>query len=311
VSKDDIGRSVAQVHPSLGRLGQDLRIEDLSPVDAARGADLVFLGLPHAVSMAVMPDLVRSGVKVIDLSGDFRLQDPAQYEKYYGEPHIASDLLPSFVYGLPELFREEIAQAHFVASPGCFATSQILAMAPLARRGWLRGEAKVVSVTGSSGSGARPGLGTHHPIRSVNLKAYKPLRHQHTPEVVQALARVGAPDLSLAFVPVSAPISRGILTTALVDLPPGVDSAQVQEAYEEFTRDEPFLRLCQDRLPEVAAVKGSQYVEVGAVVDGARVAAFCALDNLVKGGAGQAIQSFNLMMNRNETHGLDALPSWP
>ena len=215
------------------------------------------------------------------------------------------------MYGLPELFRDEIRNASYVASPGCFATSQILAMAPLASRGWLEGSAKVVSVTGSSGSGARPGLGTHHPVRSVNLKAYKALKHQHSPEIVQALTRAGAKNFRLDFVPVSAPISRGILTTAMVDLPSGVLAEDVHEAYQEFYEGEPFIRLCTGRRPEVAAIKGSQYVEIGAVVEEGRVAVFCALDNLVKGGAGQAVQSFNLMMGRKESAGLDTLPVWP
>ncbi len=310
-SKDDVGRTVGQVHAALGHLGQDLVIEDIPAEEAAVGADLVFLGLPHVVSMKVAPSLIKAGVKVIDLSGDFRLQDSGEYEKYYGASHLAPELLPRFVYGLPELYRDEIRKASYVASPGCFATSQILAMAPLASRGWLEGNAKVVSVTGSSGSGARPGLGTHHPIRSVNLKAYKALKHQHSPEIVQALTRAGAKNLRLDFVPVSAPISRGILTTAMVDLPSGLAPEEVHEAYAEFYADEPFIRLCSERLPEVAAVKGSQYVEIGVVVEEGRAAVFCALDNLVKGGAGQAVQSFNLMMGREESTGLDTLPVWP
>jgi N-acetyl-gamma-glutamyl-phosphate reductase len=311
VSKDDIGKRVSEVHLGLGELGADKIIEDKAIQDAIRDVDLVFLGLPHRISMNMVDAIWDSGVRIIDLSGDFRLRSVEEYERYYGTKHIAPQLLPSFQYGLPELFRSQIRSARAVASPGCFATSQILALAPLARAGWLRGPVRVVSVTGSSGSGANPSKGTHHPVRSVTLRAYRPLNHQHTPEIVQALTDVGAQDLRLDFVPVSGPLSRGILTTAFVDLPAGVNRADVEAAYGASYDSEVFVRLVKGRFPEVASIKGSQFAEVGFSVDGERLAVFCALDNLVKGGAGQAIQSFNIMMDRPEQLGLSGPATWP
>ncbi len=311
-SKDDIGKRANDVHRSLGNLGGDLIIEDLEPEDAARGADVVFLALPHRISMHVTKKLWPTGVHIVDLSGDFRLQDVGTYEKYYKTAHIAPELIKDFVYGMPELSREGFEGARGVASPGCFATAQTLALLPLAHKGWLNGPVSVVAVTGSSGSGIRPGAGTHHPLRCVNLKAYKPLQHQHTPEIEQSLRFGGAgDDLRLDFVPISGPLSRGILVTAIVSLPEGVTDADVNEAYDEAYEGEPFMRVLHDRLPEVAAIKGSQYVEVAAKADGGRAVAICAIDNLVKGGAGQAIQSFNLVMGRPETTALIELPTWP
>ena len=311
ISKDDVGKPLSAVHLSLGDVAEGYMIEDISVEEATEGADLVFLGLPHRVSMDFAPRILEKGVKLIDLSGDFRLRSTDDYARYYGLEHTAPELIDRFVYGLPELFRDSIKTSNAVASPGCFATSQILPLAPLARRGWLNRTVRVVSATGSSGSGANPSKGTHHPLRSVTLRPYRPLNHQHTPEIVQALGDVGPENMRLDFVPVSAPLSRGILTTALMDLPESVGPKDLQEAYQEDFGSEPFIRLVEGRLPEVASIKGSQYVEIGHQYDDGRLAVFCALDNLVKGGAGQAIQSFNLMMGRPETTGLLASPTWP
>jgi N-acetyl-gamma-glutamyl-phosphate reductase len=311
ISKDDVGKHLNEVHLSLAESGAEHVIEDLPVEEAAEGADLVFLGLPHRVSMDFAPRILAKGVKLIDLSGDFRLRSTEDYARYYGLEHTAPELIERFVYGLPELYRDAIKDANAVASPGCFATSQILPLAPLARRGWLNTAVRVVSATGSSGSGANPSKGTHHPLRSVTLRPYRPLNHQHTPEIVQALSDAGAQEMRLDFVPVSAPLSRGILTTALLDLPPHVGPEDVRAAYSDDYGDERFIRLVEGRHPEVASVKGSQYVEIGHHFDEGRLAVFCALDNLVKGGAGQAIQSFNIMMGRPEHLGLTASPTWP
>src|SRR5882757_1178155 len=155
--------------------------------------DVVLLGLPHRVSAQKMPELMESGARVVDLSGDFRLRDKEVYKRYYGAEHPCPKLLGgTFVYGLPELHREAIRKARYVASPGCFATTIELALLPLAQRGWLAGEVEVVGITGSSGSGVVPSAGTHHPVRANNLKTYKPLDHQHVPEIEETLAAAGA-----------------------------------------------------------------------------------------------------------------------
>jgi N-acetyl-gamma-glutamyl-phosphate reductase len=316
-SIDFVGEPIAAVHPNLeGRT--ELRFEGLSPAEAARGMDVVLMGLPHKVSAAKAPEIMATGARVVDLSGDFRLRDPAAYEKYYGAPHPCPRELTAgtFVYGLPELNREAIRQAKYVASPGCFATTIELALLPLATAKILRGAVEIVGITGSSGSGVAPSAGTHHPVRANNLRTYKPLEHQHIPEIEQTLAGAGATDLRLRFVPVSAPLSRGIFVTCFAH----VDASVAPEAITALFRDryagEPFVRVPAKRLPEVVAVKGTNYAEVGAVpgdVEGGRrvVACFAATDNLVKGGAGQAIQSMNLMLGLDERATLEDPGGWP
>src|SRR6266496_1809678 len=215
-SVDFVGEPLGTAHPSLeGATG--LVFEDVGPGEAAEGMDVVLLALPHRLSSRKMPELVAAKAKVVDMSGDFRLKDAAAYERYYGQPHPHPELFPEFVYGLPELFRERIRAARLVASPGCFATTIELALLPLARAGLLEGVVHVQGITGSSGSGAAPSAGTHHPVRANNLRTYKPLEHQHLPEIAETLAQAGARELELRFVPVSAPLARGILATAFVE----------------------------------------------------------------------------------------------
>ena len=303
-SIDYVGQPLGAAHPNLeGR--SDLCFEDIPPEEAAAEMDVVLLGLPHTVSSAFVPRLLDSGAKIIDLSGDFRLDDVAVYQHYYQTSHPCPELLEQAVYGLPELNREAIAKARIVASPGCFATATELGMLPLAKAGWLRGEVRTVAATGSSGSGAAPKLGTHHPIRAQNLKTYKPLMHQHVPEIVQTLGHAGAVDLTLHFAPVSAPLTRGILASTFVTLPAEVSEAQVADAFAASYRDEPFVRVPAGRLPEVAAVSGSNYVEVGFAWGPAQgavrtIMCFSAIDNLIKGGAGQAVQSMNIALGLDE-----------
>jgi N-acetyl-gamma-glutamyl-phosphate/LysW-gamma-L-alpha-aminoadipyl-6-phosphate reductase len=262
--------------------------------------------------------LMETGVRIVDLSGDFRLRDPASYETYYGAKHPCPDELTkgTFIYGLPELYRDVIRTARYVASPGCFATTIELALLPLAREGLLAGPVEIVGITGSSGSGAAPSAGTHHPVRASNLRTYKPLEHQHIPEIEQTLSYAGARGLTLRLVPVSAPLSRGIFATCFAHVDEGVGVDALARLYAEAYAREPFVRVPAKRLPEVAAVKGSNYAEVGMrpgdVHDGKRVlACFGATDNLVKGGAGQAIQSMNLMLGLDERLTLEDPGGWP
>jgi N-acetyl-gamma-glutamyl-phosphate reductase len=315
-SVDYVGEPLAAAHPNLE--GQtDLVFEELPPGEAAKGMDVVLLGLPHKVSARKAPEIMASGARIVDLSGDFRLRDPAAYKRYYGADHPCPDKLRGdFVYGLPELNREAIKTARYVASPGCFATTIELGLLPLAKKGLLAGPVEVVGITGSSGSGVVPSAGTHHPVRAVNLRTYKPLDHQHIPEIVQTLADAGAKNLSLRFVPVSAPLSRGIFATSFAHVPESVTADEIRALYAKAFEKEPFVRLPKKRLPEVAAVKGTNYAEVGVapgdVADGRRVVAcFSVTDNLIKGGAGQAIQSMNLMLGLDERLTLEDPGGWP
>jgi N-acetyl-gamma-glutamyl-phosphate reductase len=303
-SIDYVGELLSAAHPNLEGL-TDLRFEKLTPEETAAGMDVVFLGLPHKVSASTVPKIVGTGPKIIDLSGDFRLKDAAAYEKYYGQPHPAPHLLKEAVYGLPEINKDAIAKAQLIASPGCFATAITLGLLPLAQTGLLEGGVEIVGITGSSGSGVAPSAGTHHPVRAMNLKTYKPLAHQHLPEIHQTLTEQGATGLNLHFVPVSAPLTRGIFATSFVRVDAHLSKERVAEAFHKAYEGKRFVRVPAKRLPEVVAVSGSNYVEVGfevGAVEGNErtVACFSAIDNLIKGGAGQAVQSMNIALGLDE-----------
>src|SRR5205085_180727 len=214
--------------------------------------------------------------------------------------------------------REKIKAAKYVASPGCFATTIELALLPLAKAELLEGGVEVVGITGSSGSGVVPSAGTHHPVRAVNLRTYKPLDHQHIPEITQTLADAGAKDVTIRFVPVSAPLSRGIFATCFAHVPESASADEIRALYKDAYAREPFVRMPEKRLPEVAAVSGTNYAEIGVQVgtDGAEkgkrvVACFAVTDNLIKGGAGQAIQSMNIMLGVPEKTTLEDPGGWP
>ena len=314
-SIDLVGEPVWAAHPNLTGLC-DLKLENIAPAEAARGCDVALLALPHKITASKVPELIELGVKIVDMSGDFRLRDAAAYKRFYGAEHPVPQLLGQFVYGLPELNREKIRKAKWVASPGCFATATELALLPLAAAGLLDGPVHICAITGSSGSGAAPSAGTHHPVRAVNLKTYKPLVHQHTPEIEETLRDAGATSVELRFVPVSAPLSRGIFVSAFVEVDAGLDDRRVAALYDERYHKEPFVRRPTTRLPEVAAVSGSNYVEVGFALGepsgGKRtLTVFSTIDNLVKGGAGQAIQNMNLVLGLDERLSLEDPGSWP
>jgi N-acetyl-gamma-glutamyl-phosphate reductase len=303
-SIDYVGELLSAAHPNLEGL-TDLRFEKLEPEDAARGMDVVFLGLPHKVSAGTVPRILGKGARIIDLSGDFRLKDAASYEKYYGAVHPAPQLLKESVYGLPEVHRGAIEKAQLIASPGCFATAITLGLLPLSQVGMLEGPVETVGITGSSGSGVAPSAGTHHPVRAMNLRTYKPLVHQHLPEIHQTLTEQGATGLVLHFVPVSAPLTRGIFATSFARVDAHVTREHIAEAFHKTYAGARFVRIPEKRLPEVVAVSGSNYAEVGfelGPVEGNErvVACFSAIDNLIKGGAGQAVQSMNLALGLDE-----------
>ncbi len=317
---DNLGKRLGEVHFNLAGLSE-LTFQQQPAAEAAAGMDVVFLALPHKTTAKVVLEMLASGYsgRIVDMSGDFRLRDPAAYARYYGVDHPAPELLTSgrFAYGLPELNRAALAQAKYVASPGCFATTIALGLLPLARAKKLEGVVHTVAATGSSGSGANPGLGTHHPLRAANLRTYKPLEHQHIPEIIQTLEAAGGRGLSLEFVPVSAPLPRGIFATSFAEVPASTTQEECAALWRETFRDEPFIRVVSgERQPEVVGVAGGNYVEVGFTLGPStgptrRVVCFAALDNLVKGGAGQSIQAFNAMMGFDERLTLAEPGLWP
>ena len=314
-SIDHVGEPLSSAHPHLEGV-TPLTFEKLPPAQAAADVDVVLLGLPHQASIGVVEALLDTNVKIVDMSGAFRVKDLTAYAKYYGERILGRISCERFVYGLPELNRSKISGSRFVASPGCFATTIELALLPLARAGLLDGAVEVVGITGSSGAGVTPTATTHHPIRAQNLRTYKPLEHQHVPEIEGALGAVAGRPVSIAFVPVSAPLARGIFVTAFVRVPASHTEAELKALFTEAYGKEPFVRVPVRRLPEVVAVSGSCFAEVGLTVgppEGATrlVTVFGALDNLVKGGAGQAIQSMNLMLGLPEHLALEDVGGYP
>lgn len=315
-SVDHLGENVGDVHRNFGRRLPYV-FQNFTPEEICKDVDVVFLALPHKVSFEMAPKLFPFGVKIIDFSGDYRIRDAALYEKFYKVKHSNPENLSKFIYGLPELFKNQIKEANYVANPGCFPTSVALSLLPLAANGLLKGKVRIVGATGSSGSGVHPGEGTHHPTRSKNLKSYKPLNHQHEPEMEQTLILAGAKDFSLDFIPTSAPLTRGIITCAMLDLPREITEKDIAKLYESFYKDAPFVKLTGAKnQPEVASIAGTNFVEVGWSIKEERLgtksfAALGAIDNLVKGAAGQAVQNLNLMFGLPETTALDDFALWP
>lgn len=317
-SKDYIGQSVSQVHRNLPGY-DDIKMQDISPQDCAKDADIVFLAMPHIITAKVAMKLFDLDIKIIDLSGDFRLENLTDYIRDYAPEHPCPERLGTFVYGMPELNSEAIKTAKHVASPGCFATGIAMGLLPLASNNLLKGSnIRTVAMTGSSGSGVKPQAGTHHAVRVNNLKAYKALHHQHRAEIVQTLSHAGAEKISLDFVPVSAPLVRGILAVSQMDLPEGYEQADIQKIYEDYYADHLLTNVRpQGAAAEVVAVSGTARVEIS--IDtradeetGTRtLCVTSAIDNLIKGGAGQAIQCFNLMTGKPSHFGLDNPGLWP
>jgi len=303
------GKPLHRAHPNL-RKRTDLTFVPHSELDSA---DFLFLAMPHGRAMERLPDLIPRAGKIFDLSADFRLRDPEAYRTYYGVDHPHPELLGRSVYGLPELHREAIQKAMLVSGPGCIATASILALWPLAKAGLLEGGPTVVDAkTGSSAAGVNEGPASLHAERSGVMRLYAPTGHRHTAEIEQEL---GAP-IALSCHAVEA--VRGILATCHVPLPEAPSEKDLWRLYREAYGNEPFVRLVKEsggiyRLPEPKILSGTNFCDVGFAVDthANRVVAVSALDNLMKGAAGTAIQCMNLMSGFPETLGLDFMGLHP
>ena len=251
---------------------------------------------------------MKRGVRVLDLSADFRLKDPAAYRTWYGFEHLAPSLLGEAVYGLPELHREEIAAARLVAVPGCYPTSAVLGFSPLLACGLADPETIVIdSISGVSGAGRKPELPTHFSEANESLKAYGVGKHRHTPEIEQELSGVAGRPVTVTFTPHLAPLTRGILTTITARLAAPRSTVDLLGVYREFYRGRSFVRVLEEgHLPETKHVLHSNLCDVGLVSDArtGRVIVVSAIDNLVKGASGQAVQCFNLMAGLDERAGL-------
>jgi len=300
-SRQHAGARVEEAMPHLGGCVGDLRF---APNEEAipPGTEIVFLATPHGASRTLWGEVAAAHpkVRVIDLSGDFRLRDRAAFDAYYGGEHPHFERTRDFAYGLPETNRAEIARSAHVANPGCFATGALLALAPLAREGLLRGDVVLSQTTGSSGSGAEAKAGTHHPERAQDMRAYKVLGHQHLPEIEQELRRAGADGFALSMVPQSGPFVRGIFTVAHVRLP---RKADLPALYRAFAAAEPFVRW-REETPALRHVARTNFCDVAVAQKGERAVVLTAIDNLGKGMSGQAVQNANLLCGLEETLGL-------
>ncbi len=312
-SRSQAGRHLAEVYPALsGHF--DLRFQNPDPELLTRDTDLVFTALPHQAAMDLVPRLLERGVKVVDLSADYRFRSAEVYQAWY-QPHKSPELLADAVYGLPELYRDAIRTADLVGNPGCYPTSAILAGAPLLAADLVAAETLIVdSKSGVSGAGRNPNLATHFCEVNDGFKAYKVAEHRHTPEIEQELGRLAGRELRVTFTPHLVPMTRGILTTLYASLKEGVDGQRVAEAFRSFYRDARFVRLGNGgALPTTLQVRGSNYCDIGWRTDGrtGRVIVVSAIDNLTRGASGQAVCNMNLMTGLAEDCGLNQAPWLP
>ncbi len=307
------GKPVSEVFPSLH--GYDDLLFSVPDVDSiSQDADIVFTAVPHQAAMQVVPDFLEKGCKVIDLSADFRLRDKDTYEAWY-QPHSCPDLLNTAVYGLCEIYRKEIVSADLVANPGCYPTSTILPLYPLLKNGFVSGSNIIVdSKSGTSGAGRSPSSATLYCEVNEGFKAYKVGEHRHTPEIEQELSCAAGKDVVINFTPHLVPMSRGILTTTYAMLEKEVSTGDILNFLGEFYKESPFVRILPEgSFPNVSHVRGSNYCDIGARVDKRtnRLILVSAIDNLVKGASGQAVQNMNLMTGLEEDTGLLTVPLYP
>lgn len=301
-SRTHVGQKVCSVHKNLAKL-TDLKFEEIDIEEIAKKSDVVFFAMPHGIAMDLIPKIIKK-TKIIDLSGDFRLKNSKDYKEYYNFEHKFPNLLDKFVYGLTEINRNLIKKSDYVACPGCFPTGALLALIPLAKKGLLPDYIVIDSKTGSSGSGSTPSAATHHPARANNIKAYKILSHQHEPEIQQELKKINNSDLSISFVAHSVPTVRGIFTTVHFSSKKPIRNNDLREIFTSYYKDSFFVRIVDDS-PENSFVCGTNFADIGIFAKGNKVIVMSAIDNLVKGAAGQAIQNMNLMFGLDEKTGLE------
>jgi N-acetyl-gamma-glutamyl-phosphate reductase len=309
-SRQYAGVRFDQVYPAMaGRV--DAICREYSTDYVCENADMVYMALPHKLPMTFVPDILKLGKKVIDLSADFRFNDAQLYESVY-QPHTAKDLLDSAVYGLCEIYAEQIRTAVLIGNPGCYPTSVLLPLVPLLKQGLLIPATLIAdSKSGVSGAGRSLALATHFCEVNESFKAYKVGVHRHNPEMNAVLSREAREPVGITFVPHLVPMSRGMLTTIYATPSPGVKKQDIIDCYRKAYRGRPFIRLCpQDRLPDTLHVRGTNFCDIGFKFDEAnrRLILISAIDNLVKGAAGQAVQNMNLMLGLDETAGLFNVP---
>ncbi len=299
-SRSNAGKDVTSVHGFL-RGYTDIKFTER--ISDTKDLDFVMVATPYGVAMEEVPALREQGIKCIDLSGDYRLKDAALYKQWYGKEHSDPEGLEKSVFGQPELFRERIKGADLVANPGCYATSAILAIAPLMKSGLVHDDVFVDGKSGTSGAGMTPSARLHHPTCGESVIPYKIGAHRHQPEIDMAVDMFAGSHLDVAFVPHLVPIVRGIISSCYFRLKKDASQEDVDAVYEKQYGAERFVHYVPE--PSIRDVVGSNHAQVGSKVLGNRVVSFGVLDNLVKGASGQAVQNMNLMLGLPEADGLD------
>lgn len=305
------GQKFSDIHPQYYDV-TDLKLKSVEELDKHK-LDVVFLALPHKVSMKFIAEKGIKKYKIIDLSGDFRLQKKEVYEKWYKTEHVAPKFISKAAYGLPELFRSDIRNATLVANPGCYPTSTILALAPLVLNKMIKTKDIIIdSKSGITGAGAKAKDATHFPEVFGNFSAYSLHNHRHTPEIENALKRYTGKNIEVLFTPHLIPVDRGILTTTYTTPNKPITDEDIQNVFDTFYRKEHFVRLT-DSPSSIKNVRGSNYVDIHVSYDERtnKIITVSAIDNLVKGAAGQAIQNMNIMFNLIERSGLKQFPLSP
>lgn len=309
-SGSDEGKPIAELYPAFTGV-TDLRFSAHDAAEVAAKADIAFLAVPHTASLAMTPALVDAGVQVIDLSADYRLADASVYEEWYGTPHTSPKLLTQAVYGLPEVAAGALAaKPPVVACPGCYPTASVLACLPLVEAGLLgEGSVHIAALSGVAGAGRKASAKTHFCNADESVGLYG-LPHRHTPEIAQTLSRAAGHGVDVVFTPHLVPMVRGLLATAYLPLAKDVPLDELQALYAKRYAAEPFVTvLAPGVMPQTSWVVGSNRAQVGIALggDGATLVASCAIDNLVKGAAGQAVQAANIVCGYAQTDGLDGI----
>lgn len=307
------GQPLSETYPLFEGL-TDIAFIDASPAELAAMADVIFMATPHGEAMAVAPAFLEAGKKVIDLSADFRLRNLDVFAKWYHR-HTAPELMKKAVYGLPELYREEVKNADLVANPGCYVTSAILALAPVLREKIVDPATIIIdSKSGVSGAGRDPVVGSLFCEVDEGFKAYKVNEHRHSPEIEQELSVLAGTEVRVSFTPHLLPLTRGILSTSYASLKKTLSTSELIDLYKSFYAGEKFVRILRKgAYPNVSSVKGTNFCDIGVCVDERtnRVIILSAIDNLVKGASGQAVQNMNLMCGLREDTGLGMIALFP
>ncbi len=313
-SRSYAGTPYNQVYPHLLKY-TDLECTELDLEQITSIADVVFTALPHGLSMDYAEAVLSQGKKLVDLGADFRLQQADQYQQWYKTEHKAPNLLKEAVYGLPEIYREQIKNASLVANPGCYPTTAILGLAPLLTNKLIDVHSIIIdSKSGVSGAGRGLSLKTHYGEVNENFAAYAVAAHRHTPEIEQELEKLAGEKLKISFTPHLTPMTRGMLSTIYAGLSTQMDSKQLYDLYRDYYQDEHFIRVLPPGiLPKTKALTGSNYCDLAVVSDPrtGRVIVLSAIDNLVKGASGQAVQNMNILFGLEENTGLNMVGLYP